>query len=652
MIIELLSRVALAISLACLVSTASACSCGPAGNEYGQFLHDRAPRLPANAKGALFLAPFPKVGYIKYFFEDDVAIVSKPQIRLDASDFEVRDGRGNRLPARVTPVGLRADDELPENLRGHYYVFSSAKAERAFIKGGKKLGLATLLSQGKLQDVSSLLADERRLFLVGPVGGFRPGETYTIMRVAPGSDEPRATVVHEIAREEVDLGEPVRLVLNGAPSRRMVAYASGRGSCTASELKLVQDFHFEVPPSLKPYQDALTFLSEIESEKLPGRFESTVIQATICSSPKFGVTATADLNDFAVASCSNAPASLTLRGWVGFPEVDGKLRLVDTRQVPFGSVKGSACTAQAMLNESLQAEDYDNAAYAACQLWADSSNDITNGERKLPPFALVEKLLHDRPETKACASSMLGIYVEQQSGQEEKAISVFAETVQQYFEDPETLRKGLNAYDEMILLTRDNDALSGMLMERMERMVPKISAILDGLRPDAASDAISTTSRMGRRGRLLAPALKKHLVPGSIHASAAIEAMENIAPDDPELPGLLFHFQPDDPAYRDAIVSYSRIAKTWDSKEMLQKLIPFVNEDDYKAAREVANYKMSLLIEAAPAIRPDGMATVLKVLVLEPQDGARRKQLRAMINASAVPKRRQNELLRWLATQP
>jgi hypothetical protein len=114
----------------------------------------------------------------------------------------------------------------------------------------------------------------------------------------------------------------------------------------------------------------------------------------------------------------------------------------------------------------------------------------------------------------------------------------------------------------------------------------------------------------------------------------------------------LFHFQPDDPAYRDAIVSYSRIAKTWDSKEMLQKLIPFVNEDDYKAAREVANYKMSLLIEAAPAIRPDGMATVLKVLVLEPQDGARRKQLRAMINASAVPKRRQNELLRWLATQP
>jgi hypothetical protein len=382
MIIELLSRVVLAISLACLVSTASACSCGPAGNEYGQFLHDRAPRLPANAKGALFLAPFPKVGYIKYFFEDDVAIVSKPQIRLDASDFEVRD------------------------LRGHYYVFSSAKAERAFIKGGKKLGLATLLSQGKLQDVSSLLADERRLFLVGPAGGFRPGETYTIMRVAPGSDEPRATVVHEIAREEVDLGEPVRLVLNGAPSRRMVAYASGRGSCTASELKLVQDFHFEVPPSLKPYQDALTFLSEIESEKLPGRFESTVIQATICSSPKFGVTATADLNDFAVASCSNAPASLTLRGWVGFPEVDGKLRLVDTRQVPFGSVKGSACTAQAMLNESLQAEDYDNAAYAACQLWADSSNDITNGERKLPPFALVEKLLHDRPETKACASSM------------------------------------------------------------------------------------------------------------------------------------------------------------------------------------------------------------------------------------------------------
>ena len=83
MIIELLSRVALAISLACLVSTASACSCGPAGNEYGQFLHDRAPRLPANAKGALFLAPFPKVGYITYFLEDDVAIVSKPQIRLD-----------------------------------------------------------------------------------------------------------------------------------------------------------------------------------------------------------------------------------------------------------------------------------------------------------------------------------------------------------------------------------------------------------------------------------------------------------------------------------------------------------------------------------------------------------------------------------------
>lgn len=646
----MLDRFLLAALLAALPLAAGACSCSMPDPVSGSFPHQYVRRLPANAKGALFLAPPAGPSVIADFPYEYASIVKAPQIKLSPSDFDIKDSAGKKHRARITPLELRGDSEIPEPKWNRYYAFTSKKAEMHFAAARQKPTLAELQSGGQLKDISYTMSDERRLFLIAPDGGFKPGQTYTIAYRWGW----RQAVVHEIAPEAVDTKGPYKLVLDGVPVRRMVTYAQG-GSCNGDYLSLRQEFHFELPESLKPYRDALTYLPEVESQKVPGRFRDTVIQQSLCSVPEPELARNTGGRGVAVVSCETS-RSLGVRGWVGFPEVDGKLQLVGPVQAPFGAAKGRACTALAMLNESLKAGDMENAAYAACNLSNDaaaSEHAIKEGAPPMPSLATIARLMQVRPVSNACATDLMAGYAWQKNYHALQAVSMFGTIGGRELADPATRLQGVLDYGRMLEVTRENPQATRLLLVQMEAKLPQISALLDGELPDGRTrDVLSIISRMGERGRLAAPALKKLIRPDAIYASSAIETMEAVAPGDPEFPGLLQRLLKNDPDDRVALIAYSRAVNARDSKEMLMRLVPHLGNFAGDVAQEVASYQPDLLKAAAPAIGPDRMRPVLNVLARKPLSPAKRNELRQLVVAMSAPKTNEKELLDWLAAQP
>lgn len=648
------SRPLLAALLACLPLAASACSCMMPEPVDGTFPHQFVRRLPANAKGALFLAPPVGFTQIAEFDYGAVSIVKAPEFHLSPSDFEIKDGAGGKYRARVTPLELRGDDQIPVSTRYRYYAFISPKAEAEYVAARSKPALEQLLVRRQLKDISYSISDERRLFLVGPEGGFKPGLTYTITYRSHLRFRDRPAVVHEIAPEAVDTHGAYKLVLDGVPTRRMVTYAQG-GTCSGDYLSLRQEFHFELPEPLKPYRDALTYLPEIERQDVPGLFQDTVIHESLCSAPEPELARNTGGRGAAVASCDTT-RPLKLRGWVGFPEVDGKLQLVGPVPARFGSAKGHACTAVAMLNESLIAGDMDSAAYAACQVSNDDSARQMALDGKAPPrlplLSAIARLMLTRPVPDACAADLMTAYARKKNEQVLQAVSMFAAIGGHELANPATRVQGMLDYGRMLDAVDGNSKATQLLQEQMEAKLPQITALLDSAKPEERmGDVLFIVSRMGERGRLAAPALKKYIRTG-FFTSSAIQAMEKVAPGDPELPVLLQRLVQELPRDDSLLATYSRVANTRDSKVMLMKLVPHLASYENEVTVEVANYKLNLLLEAAPAVGPEKMKPVLEVLARKPLLPVKRKELKQLIVAMSASKPKEKELLDWLAAQP
>jgi len=650
----MLDRILLAAALVALPLAAGACSCSAPDPVDGSFPHDFVRRLPANAKGALFLAPPASVSRIADFADEHAAIIKTPQIRLLPAQFNIKDSTGKKHAAQISPLELRADSEIPATSWFRYYAFTSAKAQAGYDAARQKPALATLLAGGQLKDISYTMSDERRLFLIAPKGGFKPGQTYTIKFLSPFSGRDHLSVVHEIAPEAVDTGGTYKLVLDGLPARRMVTYAQG-GTCSGDYLSLRQEFHFELPESLKTYREALTYLPEIESQKVPGRFRDTVIQSSLCSEPEPELASNTRGRGAAVVSCETN-RTLKLRGWVGFPEIDGKLQLVGPVQAQFGSAKGHACTASEMLNESLRAGDLDNAAYAACHLSNDEGamqKALSGNAPQWPSLATIASLIKARPVSSACATNLMMGYAAQKNYQSLQAVNMFRAIGGGELADPATRLQGVLDYGKMLDATANNPQATQLLQVQMEAKVQQISSVLDGELPwERTGEVFSVISRMGERGRGAAPALKRWIRPDAIYFSDAIRALEMVAPGDPELPGLLrdiLQVKPDDIT---ALIAYSRAAKTRGSKDMLMKLLPYLGSYVGDVAEEVASYRPDLLQAVAPTISAGQVKPVLEVLARKSLSPAKRNELRQLIVATSASKSEKKELLDWLAARP
>lgn len=651
----MLERFLLAAVLAALPLAAGACSCAMPDPVDGSFPHQFVRRLPANAKGALFLAPPPGPVSIADFPFENASIIKAPRIELSPSAFDIKDGAGKKYRARVTPLELRGDGDIPASKWGSYYAFASKKAEKDFAAAREKPALAELLSGGQVKDISYTMSDERRLFLIAPEGGFKPGQTYTISYRSPFPGRGRAVVVHEIAPDAVDTKGAYKLVLDGAPVRRMVTFAQG-GSCSGDYLSLRQEFHFEPPESLKPYREALTYLPEVESRKVPGRFHDTVIHGSLCSVPEPELARNTGGRGGAVVGCETT-RPVQVRGWVGFPEVDGRLQLVGPVLAPFGSAKGRACTAVALLNESLMAGDMDSAAYAACNIANDASmNEVGNSRGaapKMPSLATIARLMQVHPLPNSCATDLMAGYAWQKNYQALQAVHMFGVIGSRELADPATRMQGVLDYKRMLDATVDNPQATQLLQMQLEAKLPQISALLAGApQPGQTGDILDIIARMGDRGRLAAPALKRLIRPDEIYARIAIRTMEKVAPGDPELPGLLQRFLQAEPGDEAALLAYSRVADTRNSREMLMKLVPHLGSYAGDVTQVVANYKPHLLKAAAREIGPERMKPVLEVLARKPLSPARRGELRELVVAMSASKAQEKALLDWLAAQP
>lgn len=297
-------KVLLAIAALLFTSLATACSCAfiePAG-----FVHAGLKRLPANARGMLFMPP-----------QDD------PPPGVEARDFVITSNQ----QAGPLPVAL---------------------SYPALPTGRRDLAL-------------------QQMVRVGPADGFKPGVHYTIRYVGPTHNwaYPSSTdfTVDAITVDVKSLSYRIRL--DGPPERRLLTRADGRGACVSNQPAIVQEFHYELPSALQPYRQAVTYFSEIRTT---GKFEPLFFIENVCEPPLFGATAYREERDLVEVDCKAPGTARTIRGQVAFLELEDGLQTTEPINIDLNKAEGKACHGMDMLTEALARGNQRQALNLVCQL--------------------------------------------------------------------------------------------------------------------------------------------------------------------------------------------------------------------------------------------------------------------------------------------
>lgn len=191
-------RLLFTLSALLLTGAAAACSC-PVPERAG-FIHASLKHLPANARGALFLAP----GGMPPVDADDFVITS--------------DAAPDRLPAALSYPDVGA----AHRLRG------------------------------------------QQLVRIGPARGFTPGTRYTIRYTGEAHNwRHAANIEFLIDPAPLAPGAlHYQIVPEGPPQRRLQLMGDGRGSCSSHQPVIAQEFRYVLPAALLPYRQAVMFFSE------------------------------------------------------------------------------------------------------------------------------------------------------------------------------------------------------------------------------------------------------------------------------------------------------------------------------------------------------------------------------------------------------
>ena len=346
-----------------LPNLAMGCSCiysQPAG-----FIHVNATRLPSNARGALFLPPAQNWYAIAHPADGVVIYGGAPQ-SLSPSDFAVTaNGKPGRLAVEITALNLQRDADSASYERA--LRFASKETQALFEKHPTPIDWESMLKAGTLVEISAATG----LVRVGPVGGFKVGVRYKIEYTGTtNSWTYPAQVEHTIDAASLQTGDAkYGLALDGLAQRRLLNFPAS-GACSSLEPATVQNFHYVVPDSHKPYQEALLYFSESRAEPPDvakrGRFKDLHYRSSLCERHHFGEAALGQGAELIAAACGPGAGRASIRGWVGMLEVEDRLRPTELVQVDFDNTNGGSCNGYGMLKQAMASGDARRIEDAVC----------------------------------------------------------------------------------------------------------------------------------------------------------------------------------------------------------------------------------------------------------------------------------------------
>jgi hypothetical protein len=461
----------------------AALACSCMGIDDAGFIHAKAARLPSNAIGALFLPP---------------------SRATTAENFEIR----SDAEPGLLPVALSWPD----------------------------------LGRGEARQAAP------KLMRVGPAGGFKPGARYTISYVgASGRWAYPKSVQHVIDATPLDTANVRYSLAIGAPAReKPLLLATSSGACGDEQPALVQEFHYRLPLSHQPYQDAILFYSEIR----PGasqRFALTEYSPSICGADDFASTAYGQGRDMVYAQCGEKPAPSSVRGWAGILEVEDRLHLTESINVNLGPAVRAACVSiDKKLAAAFASGDAARINDAVCS-FADQSDPEFHEEsrafgRQFPTASLLALAASEDAPLQACAAEALVRVFGEASVMPGAMLARYVATFKADLlaADPDRVLRATQALEKFVHRSRSlPDAGKARSLAVLVPLLDPMVQVLLGEHGHAMGFIPTLIAEVKRPAQRHVPALLAAAAVPSRGRRHIIWTLREIAPDDPRVRRLL-----------------------------------------------------------------------------------------------------------------
>ncbi len=522
---------------------ASACSC--MGIDNAGFVHADVKRLPANAKGALFLRP---QGTFQYLASVDpgIAIVTGEMQQLSPASFRITaDTQQGDLRAELSYPDATIDAASPEPTR--YYRFVRKSDER-LASAPSPAQFAALLKKGALVEVTQATEKAMSVVRVGPAGGFKPGKRYRIAYLGKAERwRFPAEVEHAIDTTPLVASTAFRLIVDGPPAARLLPLTTVSGACSSSQPALVQNFRYVLPAGYAKYQAAMIFASTsapVAGARGKGRrYEQMVYQPSLCPVEPFMSTAFPAGRDIVHARCEAKPAPVTVKGWAGMLEVEDRLHPTDTIHVDLGKAAGGSCTGFGMLASALESGDNARIKDLACSLEREELRDhhlAPEPIRDFPVAALYARFGAPDRELQRCARKAAIRLFNETPVIAGDRLAAYAALVRSDLEssDPAQVAIGAEGLRELSMdLRRNRDGLPpGSSAEQLLASVldAMVRALIANRAPETAELA-PLLERVKRPAGRHVPTLLAAAGSSAAGAANAMSALEVLIGDDPRL---------------------------------------------------------------------------------------------------------------------
>lgn len=482
--------------------------------ETAGFIHANATHLPSNARGALFLPPG-QLGPAIAYRPDGTYIFGVAPPPLSPSDFAVTsDAEPGFLPVEIVALDLqRGADSVPAK---RVFRFASKEAQTLFETDPVPADWEAMVKSGMLVDISDTIRSAG-LVRVGPVGGFKAGVHYTIAYTGEqqiGWDYPlRVEHTIDAAALRTD-GATYRLALNGPAERRMLKQPVGSGY-SGIQAATVQNFHYVVPESHKPYQNALLYFSESRGEPgdacRPGGFTHLHPRSSMCEKGRFGEALLGPGMELISAACGPNAGRASIRGWAGMLEVEDHLQPTGAVQVDFNNTNGGSCNAHGMLKQAMAGGEARRIEEAVC-----AASSLPWGVPQAGDMPVMTDLFtlasSGSEPARTCTRDVLtgllmGVPAQRAAFLESYAKLIAADLASSDSDTARQARRNLNALQQFL---SSEDAqppeLAPSVQKLLEPVLPVLfDAVLSGT-PAQSRSASETITRLGKGAMPLLPA--------------------------------------------------------------------------------------------------------------------------------------------------
>lgn len=632
------------VLLACFSGVAAACSCP--GTELAGFIHADVIRLPANARGALFLPPRSKLEPVARV-APAIMLYQGEVGTLSAASFEITsDTDARSLQPVLTWPDLGRDGGQPAPGRAFRFLRSEVDAERAHKL--KQSDVERMLRSGVLVEITAQLADAGRLVRIGPVGGFKPGSRYQVRFLGdPAGFAFPGKVEHVIDLQPLDTAVDFGLALDGPPSARLLPLATGSGSCGNLQPALVQDFHYRIPASYRPYLDALVFFSQSREGGANG-FAAIRYRSASCGPDTFGRTALDEAKDIFHTSCSARPPTVAIRGWAGLLEVEDRLHPTQVEQVDTARAAGDACTGFGMLAQALAARDAPRVKAAVCALQSEGGEG--DGEIRpssagaYPAGALITLAADDDAELRQCAVAALGRVLIESPAVSTRDLGRFVDVIKTELAsgDPARIDAAGRSLAQDGYWIRDKRQRAE-IRRRFHLLADRVTdAVVHTLltQPSAATGMLPyvlgsfKTSARRHLPRLVAAAAEN-----TESTPAVLNALEKIAPADPRFHAVLVLGAGKAGLGEPAALAFSRVAGRTHPGQAIALLMGVAAVDDSRVVYAMSEY-------GPPGRRARALLPAIALRTQRPMSSELKQAIVAAVKRMKLPAAQQR---RWLA---